>query len=560
MIHLKHSFIRWIGVGLALMFALQSPTLAQDSSPEPIQAPETTTVVLDGKPLFNIKTDSGSFSATDRASAIRKRLVRIANDPEIPVASIRTEPRSEDVLIVAGEAETLRIAAISARDAAAENTQPQALADRYTRTIQEALKDYRQARSVQKILIGIFYTLLATVVLILVFNLLNFVYAATVARLKQWFSDQSFHVRLARARVISVMPLIELALRFVELTRNILNLIIIGFYVFLVFSFFPWTKPLSRKFWGLVSSTLLQVEQAIIGYLPNLFILIFIIFITREILAFTRLYFREVESGNITVSWLYSDWVKPTFQVVRFFVLALSIAIALPYLPGFRSPAFQGVSLVVSALLTLGAAGAVSNIVGGVIAVYTRGFQLGDMIKIGDLMGIVTEKTLLVTRIRTPKNVIITIPNATVLNSNIINYSALAKDDSAGLILHTTITLGYDVSWAKVHETLIQAAKLTPHILHNPPPFVLQSSLNDYNVAYELNAHTDHADHMPQIYSALHQNIQDKCNEAGIEILSPGYFAVRDGNHSTIPGSYLSQDYTAPGFRVDPESTKQSLS
>ncbi|MER3434967.1 MAG: hypothetical protein C4288_16500 [Leptolyngbya sp. ERB_1_1] len=352
------------------------------------------------------------------------------------------------------------------------------------------------------------------------------------------------------------MPFADLGLRFIELARNILNLILIGFYIFLIFSFFPWTKPLSENFWTLVSASLGSATQAIVNYLPNLFTLILIIFITREILAFTRLYFREIERGNITVSGFYPEWVRPTFQVIRFFILALSVAIALPYLPGFKSPAFQGVSLVVSALITFGAARAVSNIVGGVIAVYTRGFQLGDMIKIGDLTGIVTDKNLLVTRIRTPKNVIITIPNATVLSSNIINYSALAKnaEDHTGLILHTTVTLGYDVPWRKVHETLIQAAMITPDILHEPAPFVLQTSLNDFNIAYELNAFTDRADHMQDVYSDLHKNIQDQCNQVGIEILSPGYYAVRDGNHSTIPENYLPEDYASPGFRVDARS------
>jgi small-conductance mechanosensitive channel len=175
------------------------------------------------------------------------------------------------------------------------------------------------------------------------------------------------------------------------------------------------------------------------------------------------------------------------------------------------------------------------------------------MVKINDLMGLVVTKDLLVTRIRTPKNEVITIPNSTIITSNVINYSSLARDtrDETGLILHTTITLGYDIPWEKVHKALIEAAYATPDILPSPPPFVLQTALNDFNISYELNAYTDRSEIMPAIYSALHQNIQDKCNEVGIEILSPNYLAMRDGNHSTIPEHYLPKDYQSPGFRVD---------
>lgn len=186
-------------------------------------------------------------------------------------------------------------------------------------------------------------------------------------------------------------------------------------------------------------------------------------------------------------------WVQPTFQLVRFFVFALALAIAMPFLSGFESPAFQGVSLVVSALLTLGAASAVSDIIGGFIVVYTRSFQIGDMIKIGDLVGIVLKKDVLVTRICTPKNVVITIPNLTILGSNIINYSTCARDlkDIYRFGSAHHYYLGYDIPWQKVYAVLIEAAQITPQISSNPASFVLQTSLNDFNVSYELNAYTD---------------------------------------------------------------------
>ncbi|NJK49024.1 mechanosensitive ion channel, partial [Candidatus Gracilibacteria bacterium] len=141
---------------------------------------------------------------------------------------------------------------------------------------------------------------------------------------------------------------------------------------------------------------------------------------------------------------------------------------------------------------------------------------------------------------------VITIPNAAVLGSHVINYSAAASDSATPpLILHTTVTLGYDVPWRKVHEVLTKSALATAQILEEPAPFVLQTSLDDFYVSYELNAFTSSPSIMAKIYSELHQNIQDKCNEADIEILSPHYRAARDGNQTTIPADYLPPDYEA---------------
>jgi small-conductance mechanosensitive channel len=165
------------------------------------------------------------------------------------------------------------------------------------------------------------------------------------------------------------------------------------------------------------------------------------------------------------------------------------------------------------------------------------------------------EKALLVTRIRTIKNEDITLPNSAILSGHTINYTTTAKE--LGLILHTGVTIGYDVPWKQVHELLIQAALATDGIMKDEKhkPFVLQTSLDDFYVAYQINAYTDQSHRMAAIYSGLHQNIQDKFNEAGVEILSPHYRAARDGNMTTSPANYLPKDYKAPSFNITTHKT-----
>lgn len=243
----------------------------------------------------------------------------------------------------------------------------------------------------------------------------------------------------------------------------------------------------------------------------------------------------------------------PTYRIVRVLIVAFTIVVAFPYLPGSKSPAFQGISIFFGLLLSLGSSSAIANVVAGTVLTYTRAFQLGDRVKIGDTTGDIIEKTLLVTRVRTIKNVDIAIPNGMVLGSHILNFSSAAKQE--GLILHTSVTIGYDAPWRKIHELLIAAAGATTNVLPQPKPFVLQTALDDFYVSYEINAFTDQPNRMAQTYSELHQNIQDKFYEAGVEILSPHYFGVREGNHVAIPAEYVPQHYVAPAFRILPLET-----
>jgi small-conductance mechanosensitive channel len=244
----------------------------------------------------------------------------------------------------------------------------------------------------------------------------------------------------------------------------------------------------------------------------------------------------------------------PTFKLARLAIIAFAAVMAFPHIPGSSTPAFQGISIFLGLIVSLSSSSAIGNMMAGVVLTYTRAFNTGDRVRIADTYGDVVERTLLVTRVRTIKNVVVTIPNAIVLGSHIDNYSTLAAEN--GLILHTTITIGYDAPWRRVHELLIEAARATDGIRKEPPPFVRQTSLNDFHVSYEINACAVEPRGMDRIYSDLHQNIQEKFNEAGIEIMSPGYTAVRDGNTVTIPPERRPRGYEAPGFRVEAPATK----
>jgi small-conductance mechanosensitive channel len=303
-----------------------------------------------------------------------------------------------------------------------------------------------------------------------------------------------------------------------------------------LFSIFPWTRGLADKLFNYILSPVKNIFSAVIDYIPNLFTIAVIYLSIHYTVKFFKFLASEIENGALVISGFYPDWAMPTFNIVRVLLYAFMFVTIFKYLPGSDSPVFQGVSVFLGILFSLGSSSAISNAVAGMVITYMRPFKVGDRIKIGEITGEVVGKSILVTRIRTIKNEDITVPNSTVLSSYTLNYTTSAKD--LGLILHTSVTIGYDVPWKKVHELLLNAAKATDGIIQDDDtkkPFVLQTSLDDFYVSYQINGYTENSHRMASIYSPLHQNIQDQFNEAGIEILSPHYKAERDGNGSTIP-------------------------
>jgi small-conductance mechanosensitive channel len=354
--------------------------------------------------------------------------------------------------------------------------------------------------------------------------------------------------RIQRVQLLSAKQVADLAFRASRYFRYGINLLLVLGYLTGIFSLFPQTRGFVL---GILNSMLQILSETWLGflnYLPDLFTLIVIAVVTYFGLRFLHFLFREIERGTITLAGFYPEWAEPTFTIVRTLVIVLALVIAFPFMPGSSSPAFQGVSIFLGALLSLGSTSVVGNIVAGIILTYAQAFRVGDRVQIGETVGDVTGKGLIATRIRTIKNVDVTVPNGLVLANHIVNFSSEAEQ--RGLILHTTVTIGYDAPWRKVHETLIKAALATPAVLADPRPFVFQTSLDNSYVSYEINAYTREPLKMANIYSDLHQNIQDKFNEAGIEILSPQFGAVRDGNTSTIPADSRPADYQAPPFRV----------
>ena len=536
---------------LTILIALHGLAVAAPRQEKPATATGQTVavkaapVVVDGKELFLIRERILSFAPEERARAINARLARILENPGSPRSQVTVIDGETSSDLFAGE---MLVMVVTEKDAAAEGKPRLQLARENAAKINSALEDYREGRSLSILLWSVLYALLATVALIVALLLIRLLFSRIYTTID---TLRTTRIRAVKIQDFEVITADRLAAGLLFLTRGVrvvLMLLLLYFYLPLVFSFFPWTSGFAAKLTEYAVAPLRAMGSALISSLPKLIFVAVIILVMRYVIKAVGLLFAELEKGSISFEGFYPEWSQPTFKIVRFLLIAFTAIIAFPYLPGSDSPAFRGVSIFLGVLFSLGSTSAVANVVAGVILTYTRAFTVGDRVRINDNTGDVIEKNLLATHIRTIKNVEITIPNSLVLASHVLNYSAQSRD--AKLILHTSITIGYDAPWRTVHELLISAALATGNVLAEPRPFVLQTALNDFYVTYELNAFTDDPHVMSMTYSDLHQNIQDAFNKGGVEIMSPHYAQIRDGNHTTIPGEYLPQGYEPSALRV----------
>lgn len=493
-------------------------------------------VLFRGDTLFRVYRNAGAFSPVQRARLVSSQIDDLAELPRSQLDSLQ---------VVAVEGGTFNVVygdrvinSVSPEDAEVIGSTAEAVARRNRDIIAAVLIRAYDDESLLTTLkdVGVFVAM--TVVLVLawltIVRLFGYLTGVLQRRLKQRMSrqlvsgDQSQFYKIfhPRAQLRALLFLLKVV-------RGFVLLLVLYLYLPLLFSQLSFTRGFGERLLSFVLEPLAYAWHGVIGFLPSLVFILVIVWIAEQLADFVTWLSGRLQSGEVVVEGFYADWAKPTANLVRALIYIFTLVIVWPMLPGSGSPAFQGVSVFVGLLLSLGGASTVGNAVSGVILTYMRPFQIGHRVKLGDTVGDVVSKNLLVTRIRTTKNEEITVPNGNLLSGGIVNYTSLAVTE--GVVLHTAITIGYDVPWPRVHALMIAAAAKTPGVEAEPAPFVLQKALQDWYVEYELNAYTRDSHAMPRTYSALHANIQDGFRDAGVEIMSSHYMHVRTGNETTVP-------------------------
>jgi len=362
---------------------------------------------------------------------------------------------------------------------------------------------------------------LATLGLVIVLWLASRILRRLRAALDRRYRTRVSDVHIHSFEIVRAEQLWRALHRGISVTAGVVALVVVYVYLNYALLLFPWTRGLGRNLLAIMLRPLVTLGTGAVAFLPDLVFLVVLVIITRWLLKLVKLYFRRVAAGSITMAGFDAEWATPTERILRLVLIAFALVVAYPYIPGSGSEAFKGISLMLGLVFSLGSSSVISNVVAGQSLAFRRAFKVGDRVKIGEHIGEVTDIRLLTTFLRSPKNEQVVIPNSNILNSDVVNYSALASQ--SGLILHTIVGIGYETPWRQVEAMLLEAAARTPGLLREPPAFVLQKLLGTFAVDYELNAYCDNTRGLLLLYTALHRNILDVFNEYGVQIMTPAY-------------------------------------
>ena len=457
--------------------------------------------------LFVVYNRLGSFSAKDRADAVSARIKNISEQWGFKPDSLKLVDNETTLDLAYRE---IIIISITENDAIWENSTKLDLANKYKSIISESIIRYKNETNYKTLLKEVGLALLVILITFLIIYYIRKLFRFTAAKIQQQEDQRIKGIKINNFSLYDAKQQVRVLLKLNTFVEWFFLLLLIYIALPILFGIFPWTKGYAQILFGYILTPLQKIAFGLWNYFPNLITIIVIVLVFRYVLKGINFLKNEIEKGTLHIPGFYADWANPSYQIIRILIFAFMIVVIFPYLPGNNSNIFKGVSVFLGFLFTFASAGSISNIVAGLILTYMRLFKIGDRVKISDVVGVVIEKSLLVTRIRTNRNEIISIPNSTVMSCHTINYSIDAVNK--GLIIFTTVTIGYDVPWTQVHEALLDAAARTEMILKEPAPFVLQTALEDFYVAYELDVYIREVNIQGIIYSNLHQNIQDCFN------------------------------------------------
>lgn len=500
-----------------LLAILVSPAIAQTG-----QAGTTADapLVIGNRTIFVFRAPLGEFSAEERAAGARKRIENALATGGEGWTSVK--PAAQGHVVALDGKPMFHVLSGDAGDSAAET--PDELANRASRILQKVWQEAQESRAPEinlhatgKVLLGAFLLLAAITVIVKGSGWLRERLASLTQR-----RLEALPPRVLGKRLVSLAP-VAIA-RLVTLTAWLFSLIFVFTYLTYSLNQFVVTRPAGENLSHSIQQLLLQLLHGITDSLPGIFISALIFLAGWGATRLSAEFFAHVESQKSASGILNAHTAPATRRVVNTTLWLFSIAMAYPYLPGSHTEAFKGVSVILGLMVSIGASGLVGQIASGVMLVYTRALLLGEYVRILDCEGTVVELGTFVTRLRTGQGEEISLPNALVLANVTRNFSREAR--GRGLILDTTISIGYDTPWRQVHALLLEAAAEIPEVMKSPAPFVLQSALADYYVAYKLvvYADSDQPDRRGRIASDLHAAIQDAFNRRGVQIMSPHYF------------------------------------
>ena len=528
--------------------SLAAPAFPQDvtqAEPAPPQAAPAT-LVFGNRPITELRATLLGRTPADRVAGALSVLHRIvaAGSPG-PVSARRIEGVSA---IVVGS-EGVFVIVPADLDALAGETLEQKTATAVSR-LQAAVDEEVELRRPARLAIGAVESLAITLLLVGLLWLIRRAYRVLVVRLAEGAEHQLKKISSGNLELVRASRAGDILRRFISVVAVLLGLVLTYLWLSFVLRRFPYTRQFGEQLREFLLTRFATMGLAIVRWLPDLFTIIVIVVIMRFVARFAYLVFEAAEQDRLKLPGVFPETAQPTRRLVTMVLWLFAVVLCYPYLPGSDSDAFKGMSVFVGLIVSLGSSGIISQMMSGLTLTYSRAVRLGDYVAVGDVEGTVTHLGSLSTKIKTPRSEDVTIPNAVVVSTPVINYSRFAESEA--VLVPTTVTIGYAVPWRQIHALLLLAAERTSGIKRDPPPFVLQTDLRDFYVQYTLFVSVDQPHLRARTLGALRANVQDAFNEFGVQIMSPSYEAD-PSEPKVVPRE---QWYAAPAAAPDPESVK----
>jgi small-conductance mechanosensitive channel len=508
-------------LGLAAYGSAQTNAHTTTTAQAPAAQVEAATLVLFSRPVFTFRAPNHGISARDR---VRRAQTRIQE--QLATAGPHLVTYQVD-----GAGVQVRIDGSSSFFITPDDLDPgsedglEQTAQRATSALALAIKESLESRSLDTMLRALGSALAATALCTVILWLAAIARRRLAERLIAVTATHSEKLHVGGITLFRRERLAKIVQLAITVIYRLLVLVLSIEWLSYVLRAFPFTRGWGESLNGFILELATPVFTSAMGAVPELLTAALIFYLCYLLTQALDRFFANVQSGQLHLEWLDADIAVPTQRITKVVLWLFALAMAYPYLPGSDTEAFKGLSVLAGLMLSMGASSLVGQAASGLILTYGRAFRKGDYVRIADHEGTVMEMGMFTTRLRTGLGEELTISNASILGSTTKNYSRAVQ--GPGFVIDTSVSIGYDTPWRQVHAMLIEAARRTPGVLHEPSPQVFQTSLTDFYPVYRLVCQAIPEGPRPraQLLSNLHANVQDLFNEYGVQILSPHYMA-----------------------------------
>ena len=479
-------------------------------------------LVIEGDTLLYIYASLGGEDAAHRVESVARKVTQIGKSLKLTTDSMHIFESEYTADVMCGEVVLIRVSDL---DGLWNGMSRHELAEQQMRILSVEIEKLHADYGLKAKLTG-----LGWAVFLIVVQLLLFLLTARFVRYLRRLVIDGLNVKPLVVKGYELMN-VHQEKRILLLLTRVLQIFLVVVQLFislpLLFSIFPETEKFTWNMINYVWSPLRDMVISFVRYFPNIVKIIVIVYVVRWVLKGLHHLSDEISVGHLKIDRFYQDWAEPTYHIIRIFIIAFTVVVIWPLLPGSESGVFKGVSIFVAALFSLGSTTTIGNLISGIIITYMRPFLVGDYVRIGEQEGEVVEKNAFITRLKDIKGNVVTVPNNSILSQQTINFTAAVRDGK-GSVVHSVFTFTYHVPRETVEAYLLEGAARTKLIEKNPKPFVLYTALEDFYTRYEINGYTKATDKLFMVYSELHKNIVDVFHEHNLDPTSSHFIKVQE--------------------------------